>query len=88
MTQQLVRVDLTTQGLGMVTLDVPKLVLNQPIPDSLFTFVPPAGVKVLPLQAANAIPRQAHQVGTDQRGRIAHQVADENVGNTVCIAGH
>ncbi len=56
-TQQLVRVDLTTQGLGMVTLDVPKLVLNQPIPDSLFTFVPPAGVKVLPLQAANAIPR-------------------------------
>jgi hypothetical protein len=33
-----------------------KLLLNQPIADGLFTFVPPAGVKVLPLQTANQNP--------------------------------
>ena len=50
------RVDLTLQGFGQVTLNLPKLILNQPIPDSTFTFVPPAGVKVLPLQQASATP--------------------------------
>ena len=42
------RVKLTIQGFGQVTVDLPTLVLNQPIADSLFTFVPPPGVKVLP----------------------------------------
>jgi len=55
-TQLLVRVNLTIQSFGTVTLDVPKLLLDQPIADRLFTFVPPAGVKVLPLQAANQNP--------------------------------
>jgi outer membrane lipoprotein-sorting protein len=44
------RVNLTLQGFGQVQLDLPMLVLNQPIPDSTFTFIVPAGVKVLPLQ--------------------------------------
>lgn len=43
-----VQVKLTIQGFGQVTLDLPMLELNQPLADSLFTFVPPAGVKVLP----------------------------------------
>ena len=42
------------QGLGQVLLDIPMLALNQPIPGSTFTFVAPEGVKVLPLQQANA----------------------------------
>ncbi len=42
------RVKLTIQGLGQVTLNLPSLVLNQPIDANLFTFVPPSGVKVLP----------------------------------------
>jgi outer membrane lipoprotein-sorting protein len=55
-TQLLVRVNLMIQSFGMVTLDVPQLLLDQPITGSLFTFVPPAGVKVLPLQAASSSP--------------------------------
>lgn len=55
-TQLLVQVNLTIQSFGTVTLDVPKLLLDQPIASNLFTFVPPAGVKVLPLQAANQNP--------------------------------
>jgi outer membrane lipoprotein-sorting protein len=39
---------LTIQGLGQLTLDLPTLVLNQPVDDSLFTFTPPPGVQVLP----------------------------------------
>lgn len=42
------RVKLNIQGVGQVTLDLSMLTLNQPIDNSLFTFVPPAGVKVLP----------------------------------------
>jgi outer membrane lipoprotein-sorting protein len=42
------QVKLMIQGLGQVTLDLPMLVLNQPVDNSLFTFVPPAGVQVLP----------------------------------------
>lgn len=45
-----VRVNLMIQGIGQVTLDLPLLVLNQSLENNLFTFVPPAGVKVLPLQ--------------------------------------
>ncbi|MFL5629172.1 MAG: LolA family protein, partial [Ktedonobacteraceae bacterium] len=44
------RVNLSLQGFGQVQLDLPTLVLNQSIPASTFTFVVPAGVKVLPLQ--------------------------------------
>lgn len=47
------RVNLTLQGFGQVQLDLPMLVLNQPIPDSTFTFIVPSGVKVLPLQQAS-----------------------------------
>ena len=53
-TNQPIKVDLTISGFGHVVLDLPTLVLNQPIPASMFTFVVPAGVKVLPLQQANA----------------------------------
>ena len=37
---------LTIQGFGQVTIDFPMLTLNPQISDSLFTFVPPPGVKV------------------------------------------
>jgi len=47
---------LTITGFGQVLLDLPMLVLNPSIPDSTFTFVVPAGVKVLPLQQENATP--------------------------------
>src|SRR6266566_5196483 len=55
-TNQPLRVNLTVQGFGQVALDISMLVMNQPIPESTFTFVVPAGVKVLPLQQANATP--------------------------------
>ncbi|HKF38268.1 MAG TPA: hypothetical protein VKB35_15335, partial [Ktedonobacteraceae bacterium] len=42
------RAKLTIQGLGQVTLNLPSLVLNQPIDANFFTFAPPSGVKVLP----------------------------------------
>ena len=45
-----VRVDLTIQDVGQVTLNLSTLELNQTLTNNLFTFVPPAGVKVLPLQ--------------------------------------
>ncbi len=44
------QVNLNVGGLGQVTLNLPTLVLNAPIPDSTFTFVPPTGAKILPLQ--------------------------------------
>ncbi len=43
-----VRVQLMIQGFGQVMLNLPMLVLDQPVDKSLFTFVPPAGVQVLP----------------------------------------
>ncbi len=43
-----VRVSLHVQGLGQITLDLPMLTLNQQLDQSLFTFTPPSGVKVLP----------------------------------------
>ena len=45
-----VRVDLTIQNVGQVTVNLSTLELNQRLTNNLFTFVPPAGVKVLPLQ--------------------------------------
>ena len=42
------RVILNVQGFGQITLDLPMLVLNQQLDQSLFTFTPPPGVKVLP----------------------------------------
>jgi len=42
------RVKLTIPGLGKVALDLPTLELNRPLAADLFTYVPPAGVKVLP----------------------------------------
>ena len=48
-TQQPVQVKLNIQGIGDVVLDIPALELNQSISASTFTFVAPAGVKVLPL---------------------------------------
>ncbi|HZU67753.1 MAG TPA: hypothetical protein VFA09_10800 [Ktedonobacteraceae bacterium] len=49
-----VRISLTISDVGLVTLNVPTLTLNPALPDSLFTFSPPAGVKVLPLQQQNS----------------------------------
>src|SRR6266496_5220593 len=42
------RVKLVIKGFGQVTLNLPMLVLDQPVDNILFTFVPPAGVQVLP----------------------------------------
>ena len=42
------QVQLTIQGFGKVTLNLPMLALDQPVDNGLFTFVPPAGVQVLP----------------------------------------
>ena len=42
------RVILSVQGLGQITLDLPMLALNPQLDQSLFTFTPPPGVKVLP----------------------------------------
>jgi outer membrane lipoprotein-sorting protein len=41
-------VQLIIKGFGQVTLQLPMLVLDEPVDNSLFTFVPPAGVQVLP----------------------------------------
>lgn len=43
-----VRVTLSVQGLGQITLDLPTLALNPQLDQGLFTFTPPPGVKVLP----------------------------------------
>jgi outer membrane lipoprotein-sorting protein len=43
-----VRVSIHVQGLGQVTLDLISLALNPQLDESLFTFTPPAGVKVQP----------------------------------------
>ncbi|GAC1581687.1 MAG: hypothetical protein NVS4B1_17680 [Ktedonobacteraceae bacterium] len=53
-TQQPVQVKLNIQGIGDVVLNIPTLELNQSIPASTFTFVVPAGVKVLPLSQLSA----------------------------------
>ena len=45
-----VQVNLNAGSIGQITLNVPTLVLNASIANSTFTFVPPAGTKVLPLQ--------------------------------------
>lgn len=50
------RVNLNIADIGQVVLDFPTLTLNAPIPDSTFTFVVPAGVKVQPLPKASATP--------------------------------
>ena len=46
-----VEVVLAIQGFGQATIDLPTLVLNKPVDEKLFTFVPPVGVKVLPFPA-------------------------------------
>ena len=43
-------VNLNAGSIGQITLNVPTLVLNAPIANNTFTFVPPPGTKVLPLQ--------------------------------------
>lgn len=42
------RVTVHVQGIGQITLDLPTLVLNQQVDETLFTFTPPPGVKVVP----------------------------------------
>jgi outer membrane lipoprotein-sorting protein len=64
------RVKLTVQGFGQVTVDLPTLVLNQPVNESLFTFVPPAGVKVLPFP----------KTGTSNTGTITLAQAQQQAG--------
>ena len=64
------RVKLTIQGFGQVTVDLPTLVLNQPVADSLFTFVPPPGVKVLPFP----------KTGTSNTGTITLAQAQQQAG--------
>ncbi|GAC1390390.1 MAG: hypothetical protein NVS4B11_12240 [Ktedonobacteraceae bacterium] len=55
-TQQPVQVNLDIQGIGNVVLNLPTLELNRTIPASTFTFVAPAGVKVLPLSQLSSTP--------------------------------
>ncbi len=55
-TQQPVQVKLDILGIGNVVLDIPSLELNQSIPTSTFTFIAPAGVKVLPFSQLSATP--------------------------------
>lgn len=55
-TQLPIEINLTIQGLGKVLVDIPTLDVNKLFPDSTFTFTPPAGTKVLPLQAASSTP--------------------------------
>lgn len=55
-TQQPVQVKLDIQGIGTTLLDVPTLELNQNIPASIFTFVAPAGVRVLPFSQLTLTP--------------------------------
>ncbi len=43
-----VREQLVVQGFGKVTVNLPTITLDQPVDSSLFTFIPPAGVQVLP----------------------------------------
>ena len=42
------RVTLSVQGLGQITLDLPMLAINAQLDQSLFTFTPPSGVQVQP----------------------------------------
>jgi outer membrane lipoprotein-sorting protein len=65
-----VQVKLTIQGFGQVALDVPTLVLNQPLDNSLFTFVPPPGVQVLPFP----------KTGTTKTGSITLAEAERQAG--------
>ena len=51
-TQLPVRLNLEIAGVGTVLLDLPTFEINQTLPDSLFTFIPPPGAKVLPLRQA------------------------------------
>jgi outer membrane lipoprotein-sorting protein len=64
------RVKLTVQGFGEVTVDLPTLILNQPVNENLFTFVPPAGVKVLPFP----------KTGTSNTGTITLAQAQQQAG--------
>ncbi len=66
-----VRISLTIQDIGLVTLNLPMLMLNSALPNSLFTFVPPAGVKVLSLQ------QQSSSSGT---GMITLAQAEQQAG--------
>ncbi len=53
-----VREQLVVQGFGKVNVDLPTITLDQPVDGSLFTFVPPAGVQVLPF------PKTTTETGT------------------------
>jgi len=64
------RVKLTIQGFGEVTLDLPTLVLNQPVASSLFTFMPPPGVQVLPFP----------KTSTTNTGSISLEQAQQQAG--------
>ena len=41
-----VQINLDVQGVGKTILDIPVLTINEPLQDNIFTFTPPAGVKV------------------------------------------
>ena len=50
------RINLSVTGIGQILVDIPSLILNSALPTNTFTFTPPPGTKVLPLQQANATP--------------------------------
>lgn len=69
--QKPLRIDLGINGLGQIQIDLPSIEVNPTLPASLFTFVPPAGTKVLPLQQAN---------GNNSSGRISFIQAQQQAG--------
>ena len=64
------QVKLTIQGFGQVTIGLPTLVLNQPVDNSLFTFVSPTGVQVLPFPKTT----------TSETGAITLEQAQQQAG--------
>ena len=53
-----VKEQLEVQGFGKITVNLPTFILDQPVDSGLFTFVPPAGVQVLPF------PKTTTETGT------------------------
>ncbi len=61
------QVKLKIQGLGQETLDLPTLVLNQPVDNNIFTFTPPPGIQVLPFPKTNTSSTGAITLGQAQQ---------------------
>lgn len=79
--------DLMLNGLGHVLLDLPNLALNQSISESTFTYTPPPGVKVLPLQQANATPTGSLTLAEAQQEAGYHLLSIPSTQTTYQLTG-